>query len=338
MENFKYPEDTLIWNKYNKNYPYKKIIDSISMNKLFSTFNFYSNKGWNGTPYTESDGYLYIDSISPGEKAPISGKDFNYRINDQGFRSKKFTEFDKDKTNILFTGCSITEAVGLPEELSWPNKLIDLMKEHDKELNVDFYNLALNGSGIFLSIKNLLAFINSIGKPDYIFALFPQMSRSLAWNDTDGFSNVHYEKPLILTDDFNKNYTKNYVHENNLMTNITMINILEQTCLMLGIKLIWSTWRREEEDLYLDCNFNNFFKLKHQVGSLTLLHPSIYEIWHKKNLYYESEYNKKYEKFIKNNHNNEDYFVVARDGQHPGSYASFLTAQDFFNQVMETQN
>jgi hypothetical protein len=340
MADFKYPEDRILDKRKDNDsgYPYQKMIDSLSVNNFFSTFDFYSNKFWNGIPYVEKDGHLYVDRITPGEESLIEGKYFNYRINQEGFRSKSFKDFHSNKTNVLFTGCSITAGVGMPEDLAWPNKLIDLISKQNTNLDIESYNLAINGSGIFLSIKNLLTFIKNVGKPDYIFALFPQISRSFVWDLPEGFINIHYENPDVRMNESKKFFNDTYVHENNLMTNISMINVLEYICSILDIKLIWSTWRDEDMYIYEDCHLNNFFKLSHAVGKNVLLHPSIYEIWHGKNMYYELEYNSQCKDFNKTNIYNEDYYAVARDGIHPGSCSTQIIAEDFFKELVRSQN
>lgn len=338
MNKFEYPEDIMLQKKYNSDYPYKKMIDSLSLNDFFSTFDFYSNPFWSDTPYVEKDNYLYVDLISAGEEKIVNEGYFNYRINENGFRSKSFKEFNNAKTNILFAGCSISEGVGLPEELSWPNKLVNLMQESNKNLDIDFYNLSVNGSGIFLSIKNIFTFIKTVGKPDYIFILFPQMTRSLSWKLPAGFQNVHYENPEVRTDESVKSYRDSYIHENSLMMNMTMINILEYICSILEIKLLWSTWRIEDVEIYKDTDSNNFFELNHQFSQFMLLHPSIYELWHGKNTFYDSEYPKRNKEMNKKNVHNEEYFSISRDGIHPGSHATQLIAEDFFKEARRRDN
>ena len=101
MNKFEYPEDIMLQKKYNSDYPYKKMIDSLSLNDFFSTFDFYSNPFWSDTPYVEKDNYLYVDLISAGEEKIVNEGYFNYRINENGFRSKSFKEFNNAKTNII---------------------------------------------------------------------------------------------------------------------------------------------------------------------------------------------------------------------------------------------
>lgn len=333
MNRFDYPEDIMLQKKYDNNYPYKRMIDSLSLNNFFSPFDFYSNPYWSGITYVEKDNYLYVDQVCSGEEKIVNEGYFNYRMNENGFRSKSFKEFNNEKTNILFTGCSISQGVGLPEELSWPNKLVDLMQASSKNLDIDFYNLSVNGSGIFLSIKNIFTFIKTVGKPDYIFALLPQVTRSLGWKLPLGFQNVHYENPKVRTDESVKSYRDSYIHENSLMTNMTMISILEYMCSVLEIKLLWSSWRIEDVEIYKDMGLNNFFELSHQPSQFMILHPSIHELWHGKNTFYDLEYPKITEEMNKKNVYNEEYFFISRDGIHPGSYATQLIAEDFFKEL-----
>ena len=98
-----------------------------------------------------------------GEKIVVDGPDFLYKLNQDGFRSKDFLEFDKDKNNILFAGCSITFGQGLPEDLVWPQALISRLESNNPKEIFDSYNIGLPGVGIFTICKNILAFNDNEG-------------------------------------------------------------------------------------------------------------------------------------------------------------------------------
>lgn len=80
-----------------------------------------------------------------------------YDYNEYGHRCKNISEIDLDNY-ILFSGCSYTEGIGLELEKTFPYLAAN-------ELGVDYYNLALGGSGIDAMTYNLIAWINTVKKP-----------------------------------------------------------------------------------------------------------------------------------------------------------------------------
>jgi len=79
---------------------------------------------------------------------------FNYTRNSYGHRSKELTEINSDNY-ILFTGCSLTEGIGLPIENRYSNILSNL-------LQCDMYNLALGGTGNDIIFYNLVTWFSLI--------------------------------------------------------------------------------------------------------------------------------------------------------------------------------
>jgi hypothetical protein len=104
--------------------------------------------------------------------------ELTYDINKLGHRSKNIEDTDLDNY-ILFTGCSHTEGVGLELEKTFPYLTA-------KELGVDYYNLALGGTGIDVMTYNLLMWITRVKKlPKALVILWPQTTRfSLLANGT----------------------------------------------------------------------------------------------------------------------------------------------------------
>lgn len=82
--------------------------------------------------------------------------DITYEYNENGHRCKNISEIDLDNY-ILFSGCSYVEGIGLALE----NTLPYLMSS---ELNMDYYNLALGGSGIDTMTYNLIQWFNNVKK------------------------------------------------------------------------------------------------------------------------------------------------------------------------------
>ena len=80
-----------------------------------------------------------------------------YELNSLGHRSKNIEDIDLDNY-ILFTGCSNTLGVGLELEKTFPYLVAE-------GLQIDYYNLALSGTGIDVMLHNLIVWINTVKKP-----------------------------------------------------------------------------------------------------------------------------------------------------------------------------
>lgn len=78
----------------------------------------------------------------------------SYIRNEYGHRSGKITELNLDNY-ILFTGCSITEGIGIPVESRYSNLLSDMLK-------CDIYNLGLGGTGNDIIFYNLMSWFSII--------------------------------------------------------------------------------------------------------------------------------------------------------------------------------
>lgn len=96
-----------------------------------------------------------------------------YRYNDNGHRSKEIKDLDFDNY-ILFTGCSHTEGIGVELEKSYPYRL-------SKLLDLDYYNMAVEGTGIDVLEYNLLTWFAKFSKkPKFVVSQWPDHSRFLS--------------------------------------------------------------------------------------------------------------------------------------------------------------
>ena len=103
-------------------------------------------------------------------------KIINYKYNQYGHRSVEPNTLSDDY--FLFTGCSITEGVGLKLEDTYPYIVA-------KYYNKDYYNLAVGGSGNDLLTLNVLSFLLQFKKPSKIFIQLPEENRYFLSNKTD---------------------------------------------------------------------------------------------------------------------------------------------------------
>jgi hypothetical protein len=116
--------------------------------------------------------------------------EITYDYNEYGHRCKNVSEIDLDNY-ILFSGCSHTEGIGLELEKTFPYLI-------SNNLGIDYYNLALGGSGIDIMTYNLIAWINTVKKPPKAVVItWTYETRFLSIRDDDSMSlNLAASAPL----------------------------------------------------------------------------------------------------------------------------------------------
>lgn len=112
----------------------------------------------------------------------------SYSYNSNGHRCKNISEIDLSNY-ILFTGCSITEGVGLELEKTYPYLI-------SQRLNMDYYNLSLGGTGSDVVFYNLAIWNEKINiKPKFIICQIPYYTRFLRLIlDPESITNKIYEE------------------------------------------------------------------------------------------------------------------------------------------------
>jgi hypothetical protein len=103
-------------------------------------------------------------------------KDIIYSYNNLGHRSANINNINLDNY-ILFVGCSHTEGVGLTLEDRYSHIVA-------KELNCDYYNISVGGTGIDTMMYNLNMWLAVVKKrPKYIVWQWPESGRYLSYNN-----------------------------------------------------------------------------------------------------------------------------------------------------------
>lgn len=100
--------------------------------------------------------------------------DINYNINGHGHRSKQIDDLNFNDY-ILYVGCSITEGIGLELDKTYSYIL-------SKNLNKDFYNLSVGGTGNDTICHNLMVWLNKFKKPKLIIVQITDRSRFMIYN------------------------------------------------------------------------------------------------------------------------------------------------------------
>ena len=267
--------------------------------------------------YIDEEGYFITNDLQTVKSVP--GPDITYKINKDGFRSQHFKNLDKNKTNVLFSGCSSTFGEGMLKEYLWTSLLTDKINSQNK----DVYDVSAMGASIRLIIKNTLSFVRNYGNPDFIFIMLPDPHRDLQYNkDTENFINcfphtMWLNKPNVGEFKTKKHFTLNYIPENTMLTGVDYLHMLEDICESNNIKLLWSTWSNESNSVYNKLNFRYYIE-KPDIENLR------------------STINEKNTDFpFTNNENNLPYWAVAGDDQHPGTFWTTYIADLFYKEAKE---
>lgn len=102
-------------------------------------------------------------------------KPIKYIYNNLGHRCKKINEISLENY-ILFVGCSHTEGVGNMLEDTFPHIV-------STQLNCDYYNLSVGGTGIDTMTHNLNIWLHKIkNPPKYIVWQWPESTRYLSYD------------------------------------------------------------------------------------------------------------------------------------------------------------
>lgn len=272
--------------------------------------------------YTDENNYVISDWVASGNMAEDKNVPVTYKINKDGFRSQHFEEFDKNKKNILFGGCSWTFGEGLPEEYTWTYLLKNKIEKQINE-TLNLYNTGYMGSSIDLVIKNTMAFIRKYGKPNYIVLLLPDMARKIIYNNKTGQYIKAYASPEFLIENdhhIQKRYTLSYEYENNMYEHLNLIYMFEDYCKESGIKLIWSSWYIPDYQIYDNCNFEFFVKEDLKDNKEYFIVSRLLKEDHLP--YYE-------------NVDNLPYWKVAKDNSHPGTAWTRFMSNLMFDKMIE---
>jgi hypothetical protein len=156
-----------------------------------------------------------------------------YKLNNYAHRCDDFSTLDKEKTNILFAGCSSTFGHSLPEKYIWSKKLYDALPFENKG---PFNSIGIPGAGIEKIVSNILKYCNQFGNPDYIFIAHADFTREMLYDSTtDQFLNkIHLD------------YRENSLEQDKdfyLMFKFQLLyRILEIYCKSHNIKLLSYSW------------------------------------------------------------------------------------------------
>lgn len=199
-------------------------------------------------PLTPENTYEYVSTCNNNHS------EVKFTLNKLLFRTGNFTELTEGANTALYSGCSFTYGVGIPEEFLWTTLLTNKL-ELEKQ-----FNLGISGSSVFLTIKNLMSFIRMYGKPKYIFVVMPPIARDFKYDvKKERFYPVlrggnyfegDYPKAFL-------EYAKHGKYEDDIMKAVNEIKLFEDYCNAAGIKFVWTYWYAYDEPVYKEYKFDN---------------------------------------------------------------------------------
>ena len=242
--------------------------------------------------------------------------EMSYYLNNYAHRSDDFEKLDKDKYNILFSGCSATFGDGLPDQFRWSKILYNDLDIKNKG---PYQCLSFLGGGADKIVGNIMKYCYKFGNPDVICVLFNDFTRHVEYVEKE--NSFRSKINLEFDNKENKATITSDVNPYNLFIQTqNYIKILEIYCHMNNIKLFYSCIDSNTSEALSNIELKNF----DGIDLYKLIRLS-------KNLSNYPEYSKIEKKYHK-------YFLRARDNKHDGIINNFLYKTFFLNKFKETRN
>ena len=136
--------------------------------------------------------------------------------------------------------------------------------------------------------------------------MFPGANRDLYFSDKkNNFINcLLWNEYLSFEESTQQKFNLNYVEENNILLSTTLIHMLESFCKNSGTKLFWTTWREQDQNLFKELNFKNFFSIDGNIDNLI-------------------------------NNKKLPFWDIAGDGHHPGTAWNIKISEQYFKKINE---
>lgn len=180
-----------------------------------------------------------------------------YKFNSYGFRCDNFDELSEDY--LLFTGCSLTEGIGLHVEHTYPYIV-------SRKLNKTYFNLALGGSGPDIVKHNLIMFLSHLEKdklPKYVIIQWPDFNRismlgtDFKWFNINAwsgniFKELYYNELPEYTNIFNRYITLEFLKTIGIKNIIEIGSFGNKFFVSESAHCEFALWRKFEDDLARD--------------------------------------------------------------------------------------
>jgi hypothetical protein len=218
--------------------------------------------------YNKNPLSFHLDDSPDMESSIVYDEKISYISNSFGHRSDEFSRLNKDKTNVLFAGCSQTFGSGLPVEETWPSILYQWMKTDNPEVSFGPYQvLSFTGGSIEKIVQNIFKYCHLFGNPNIIYFLAPDIDRQIGYglleypgakerNDVNFVDHVNMR--TVTKEEIGSGKVEQVMSaEASILRSVYTLRMLEIFCIANNIELIWNTWGPEDA-LYRMIDFKKF--------------------------------------------------------------------------------
>lgn len=236
--------------------------------------------------------------------------------NSQGFRSNEFKK-EHDGKHILFNGCSVTYGQGLYTRETWSHILYELIAKDQKVSG--YYNIGTPGKGIFDIVASTFKYIDKYGNPDIIFLDLPDLNRFYALNSDNSEELDREMGPVEMFHALNNNYRHSLVKRNSTLAMFTAtfsiylyqyLMFLEIYCKSHNIDLYMFSYVRGTDAFLKLCNLDNYY-VTTDTQTMNKIEKEVFE--------------------YTQNHKDDTFTMVARDGRHYGTAFHYVWANMLYD-------
>ena len=194
---------------------------------------------------------------------PYGPEDIDYTFNREGFRCDNFTD---SNVRIVFLGCSVTEAIGIPHTEGWAHHILEKIRK-DTGLEIPYWNLAMGGSGLD-AITRAYYHYHDVLSPHLVFAFLPAYRKELFIPENSSnvpiFTNTQ-DSILFQYDILLDPRTMHYETEKNLAMLDLMLKKHDTT-------MVWNGWGYEHYPKNFHHKHN--MMIEWDLGGRDKMHPS----------------------------------------------------------------
>jgi hypothetical protein len=317
-----------------KNIPTNKLTDNIEFAK-----------------HLYSDKMTLSDIPMTNNKTDLDRNVNDYYLNNLNFRDRR-DWINNNPAEIVALGCSHTYGIGVPQEYNWPSIV-------EARTGKTVANLGICGASAELNLNSFLRYLDTVGKPKYVLACFPDHLRYSHITEgkfyyVNGAQDDHSKSRKVVTHLRTSDHITGEINikdkiiklpgdakyliptQESLNQYISSIYIIEKICKFLDIKFYWGTWSMATQKIFTENLFlEDWFCLNknNHVESIKS-NSTANEFFDKENYYREvkcqlshSMDEKDFEKY-KNN-----MWKIGSDNNHLGIHWQHHTAESFIEWI-----
>jgi len=186
--------------------------------------------------YQQEDGYHIVNTFA--HEIIAKGREdwpVEYKFNSELFRCDHF-KTEHEGVHIVFSGCSVSEGIGIKQEDTWSYRLYKQISENNKVSG--YFNLAHAGNGYHQIVGNFLEYVKRYGKPDVFVVLHPNIERQYKFLNEENLFSYQVQAQKL-------NEDRKTTPEEYFTSFAAWAKVWEnfvQICKTLNVELVWGSW------------------------------------------------------------------------------------------------